>query len=334
MKKTKISIVVTLIFVLVFLMTSCGSSEKTEDNAKDEVDTKEIESSDNEEKDANQEEKEKTEAEESDSNVAVEVVAKQREDKDNTEVLNLSNLSIESDVLFEKDNIKVSAVELTEDEYNGLGVNILVQNNSDKDIYISCPTLSVNDYMVGNLFSASVKAGQESSETIFFLNDFMLDSGLPINKVADIELQFVTIEESNSQILFETEPVQIKTSQFSEDAKEKYDGESVMFEKDGFKIAAMNLYEYEDGNCDNLLLYIENNSQKDVDVYSSALVVNDYIINPYYATRLPKGKMIIAPIDISEASQKAEKVVVGFEFNEYDSFESFLETGELNLVVK
>ncbi|PID80330.1 MAG: hypothetical protein CSA13_00970 [Clostridiales bacterium] len=334
MKTTNRNIVFTLIIAVIFLMTACGGEDAPKTDDGNQTTAKQVQTENDQAQGETTAASETTVAEEAPSNLAMEIAAKTREDKDNSAVLSVDGLTIEPTVLFEKDNVKVNAVELIRDEYGELGLNVHITNNSDKDITVDCPQLSVNGYMITNLFSAGVRAGQESDESIIFLNDIMLNYGMPITTVGEIELSFAVRDQSNYNELFVTEPITIKTSKFDATAKPNFDDGSVIFERDGFKIIALNLYEYEDGNCECIVMHIENNSDQDADVYCSDLVVNDYTLSPYFTSKLPKGKMVIATIDVFEVEQKAETISIEFEFNEMNSFNAFLKTKALALKVK
>ena len=75
--------------------------------------------------------------------------------------------TVEKQVLLDQDGLMVTAVELTEDPIWGIGLKLLVENNSQRNYALRCDTLAVNGYMMStSLFSADVAAGKKANETM------------------------------------------------------------------------------------------------------------------------------------------------------------------------
>ena len=75
-----------------------------------------------------------------------------------------TDVTIDEQVLFEKDGLKVTATEYKKDSVWGDGINLLIENDSDSSIGLGCTALIVNDYMITDLFSSTVAAGKKSNE--------------------------------------------------------------------------------------------------------------------------------------------------------------------------
>lgn len=61
-------------------------------------------------------------------------------------------VTIDEQVLVDQDGIVVTATEYVTDRIWGDGIKLLLENNSDKDVTVSCNALIVNDYMIADLF--------------------------------------------------------------------------------------------------------------------------------------------------------------------------------------
>ena len=82
------------------------------------------------------------------------------------ETSSASAVTIEEQVLFEQDGLKVTATEYVVDSIWGDGVKLLIENDGTSDIGLGCNALIVNDYMITDLFSTTVAAGKKDYETL------------------------------------------------------------------------------------------------------------------------------------------------------------------------
>ncbi|PID79548.1 MAG: hypothetical protein CSB19_02195, partial [Clostridiales bacterium] len=70
----------------------------------------------------------------------------------------VDGMTIEPAVLFEQDNVKVTSIDLVKDDYMGIGMRLMIENNSDKNINLRNTNLVVNDYAVESYFSKDIGA--------------------------------------------------------------------------------------------------------------------------------------------------------------------------------
>ena len=73
-------------------------------------------------------------------------------------------ITIEGAVVYDANGIVITAKEYSTDSIWGDGIKFLIENNSDKNITVSTNATIVNNYMVEDLFYASVAAGKKSNE--------------------------------------------------------------------------------------------------------------------------------------------------------------------------
>ena len=77
-----------------------------------------------------------------------------------------STPTIEEAVVYEKDGIKITAKEYTTESIWGDGIKFLIENDTTKNIMVSCKALIVNNYMISDLFATEVAAGKKTNETM------------------------------------------------------------------------------------------------------------------------------------------------------------------------
>lgn len=73
-----------------------------------------------------------------------------------------------SQEMYNANGIKVLYTGATKNQYGEICLNVIVENNSGKDIIIQTENVSLNDYMVNPLFSCTVTAGHKAIDSIDF----------------------------------------------------------------------------------------------------------------------------------------------------------------------
>ena len=92
------------------------------------------------------------------------------------------------DVAYDKDNIKIVVKGLIEDSILGPSVVVYIENDNDENITVQARNVSVNGFMVTELFSCDVLAGKRAVDTITFLSSELEEN--EITAIENIELSF------------------------------------------------------------------------------------------------------------------------------------------------
>ena len=121
-------------------------------------------------------------------------------------------VTIEEQVLFEQDGLKVTATEYVVDSIWGDGIKLLIENDSASDIGLGCNARIVNDYMITDLFSATVAAGKKDYETLNLSSSGLKAAG--IDNVGKIEIYFHTFDPDTYMTIADMDCVTIQTSAF------------------------------------------------------------------------------------------------------------------------
>lgn len=123
-----------------------------------------------------------------------------------------TDASIEETVIYEEDDIKITATELEYSDYDAT-LNLLIENNSQRDLTFVSGSLgyscnAINGYMVDDGYlNAEVASGKKSNESVSFSTEELMIYG--INTIADIQFG-IEIEEDFNEIY--TGICQLKTT--------------------------------------------------------------------------------------------------------------------------
>lgn len=195
--------------------------------------------------------------------------------------------SINEQVLWEVDGVKITAKGIEEDSIFGTKINVLVENNSDKNIGIGADALIVNDYMISDLTSMTVTAGNKSNESITLFSSELNAAG--IEHIGKIEMYLHTFDPDTYQMQKKSDCITITTSEYSNMDTDNSIKGTTLFEKDGVKIVGQ--YVDEDSFWGSaVLLYVENNTGKNIIVQCDDVAVNGYMVSALMSADVYAGK--------------------------------------------
>lgn len=244
--------------------------------------------------------------------------------------------TISETVLYDENDIRITANELTYNEY-AAELSLTIENNSDKDMSFYSNTYgyscnSINGYMITDGYvHREVEANMKARASISFNYDKLMQYG--IFEIADIEVGFDIKDDDDNHIY--TGPCQIKTS-----AAEGYDYQSHSFretvvsdaaqntyhysvsyfsneiphDQNGYPVASGGMIQYENGET-HLLLEIENTTQEPVNVSTNDIYLNNLCIHSYRynSTSIYPGKTGIVEVNISNILDNKDWKLYGIE---------------------
>ena len=203
--------------------------------------------------------------------------------------------TIEEQVIVEKDGLKITATSYEADSIWGDGIKMLIENNSDKSIGIGCSELIVNDYMISDLFSATVAAGKKANETMHLSSSQLRAAG--IDNVGKVEMYLHTFDPDNYMTIENFDCITIKTSNFDTMDTTPNDAGQELFNSNGVRIIGKYVDEGSFWGA-GVLLYIENNSGKNVIIQCDNMSINGFMVTPYFSSTVYDGKKAIDDITI------------------------------------
>ena len=246
-------------------------------------------------------------------------------------------VTIEEQVLFDRDGVVVTAKEYTQDSIWGDGIKLLVENNRDENITVSCRDLIVNHYMVSNLFSCDVAAGKKVNKDLNFSSSDLKAAG--IGTVAEVEASFHVYNADTWDTIFDTDLVGIKTSEYGQVEYLPNDAGKELYNGGGIRIVGK--YVDEDSIWGTaILLYVENNSDQKIVVQARDLSVNGFMLTPLFSCTVYPGRMAVDDITLlsSEMEQNGiesvQDVELSFHITDESFFNTIADTGPVSFTVE
>lgn len=204
-------------------------------------------------------------------------------------------ISIEEQVLIETADLKVTATEYKNDSIWGDGINLLIENNGAADIGLGVDALIVNDYMITDLFSATVAAGKKANETLTLSGTGLKAAG--IENVGKIEIYFHTFDADTYMTVEKFDCITVQTSAYDSMDTTPDDSGQELYNEGGIKIVGKYVDEGSFWGT-AVLLYIENSSGKNVIIQCDDMSVNGFMVTPFFSSTVYDGKRAIDEITI------------------------------------
>lgn len=196
--------------------------------------------------------------------------------------------TISEQVLWEVDGLKVTATGIEDDDFWGTQIKLLVENNGDKDVSLSTDAVIINDYMFNDLTSIDVTAGNKANENITLFSSELEKYG--IENIGKIELYLHTFDPETYETLKSSECITIKTSNFDNmDTSSSVSDGTVLYEEAGVKVVGKYVDE-DDFWGQAVLLYIENNSDKNVTVQAEDTSIDGVMVDAIMSADVYAGK--------------------------------------------
>lgn len=205
------------------------------------------------------------------------------------------DVTIEEQLLFEQDGLKVTATEYVTDSIWGDGIKLLVENDGTSDIGLACNAVIVNDYMITDLLSTTVAAGKKDYETLYLSSSGLKAAG--IENVGKVEIYFHTFDADSYSTISNIDCVTIKTSAYDSMDTTPNDAGQELYNEDGIRIVGKYVDEGSFWGT-ALLLYIENNSGKNRVIQCDDMSVNGFMVTPLFSSTVYDGKKAIDEITL------------------------------------
>ena len=246
-------------------------------------------------------------------------------------------ITIEEQVLFEQDGIKVTATEFVHDALWGDEIKVLVENDSAQNVTVSCDALIVNNYMISDLFYCEVAAGKKTYEDLNLSSSGLEAAG--ISTVGEIEIYFRVYDTDSWDDLFKPDPVTIRTSAYDQMDTTPNDTGKELLNQDGIRIVG----KYVDENSfwgAGVLLYMENHSGRNVMIQCEDMSINGFMVTPYFSCTVYDGKMAIDDITLLSSDLEknhitsVDEVELKFQIIDDDSWDTIFTSDTITFTTK
>lgn len=246
-------------------------------------------------------------------------------------------ITIEEQVLVEQDNIKITATGYIQDSIWGDGIKLLIENNTDKNIVVGCNALIVNDYMVTDLFAADVAAGKKANENVYILSEQLKSAG--INTVGKVDIYFHVYDADTWDNIFDTDDVEIRTSQYDNMDNSVNDAGLELYNDNDIRIVGKTVTEDSIWGA-GILLYIENNSGRNIDVSVDDMSINGYMMTPFFSTSVYSMRKSIDEITVFSSDlerngiESIDEVELTFTIYDDDTYETIVDTDPITFAAQ
>lgn len=246
-------------------------------------------------------------------------------------------VTIENTVLLDQDGLIITAKELVDDSIWGMGVKVLIENNTEENLGVQCNSLIVNNYMITDLFSCSVAAGKKANDTIYLSSSGLEATG--ITTISDIVISFHVYDSDTYDTLFDTDEIELKTSAYGTVEQPVMDDGKELYNQDGIRIVG----KYVDENSfwgAGVLLFIENNYGENITVQCDNMSINGFMVTPYFSCAVNNGRMALDDITIMSSDLEenditsVDDIELVFKIFNPDTYQTIVETDPITFSTK
>lgn len=248
-----------------------------------------------------------------------------------------SKVTIESQELVNQAGVIVSATEYVYDSIWGQGIKLNLENSSQKNCTVSCDALIVNGYMITDLFSCQIAAGKKATDTLYLSSSELEAAG--IETVGEVEIYFRVYDSDTWKDIFETGCVTIKTSGYDNMDTTPDDAGSELYNEGGIRVVGKKVDENSFWGA-AILLYIENNTDKNITITSENLSVNGYMISSVMSADVYAGKKSFDDITLLSSALEENNITsvdkVEFTLHIYnsDTYDTIADTSVITISTK
>lgn len=217
-----------------------------------------------------------------------------------------SNITIEEQEIYNKDNIIITATGFNMDGLFGPEITLLIENNSDKNVTIQTRNSSVNGYMVDFQMSCDIAAGKKANDGMDISSSDLEKSG--IDTIANLEFSFHIFDADNWEAFADSEQITLTTSANAGYQQTYDDSGEVLYDGNDIKIISKGLLTDASFWGSVFLLYIENNSDNGITVQARDTSVNGFMVDPTMSAEVRPGKKSISTMIFSNTELEENKI--------------------------
>lgn len=218
----------------------------------------------------------------------------------------LKPVNVPETILVDDSGVKITAKGMEIDEVWGQELKLLIENNTEENITVTCKNESVNGFMVDGMLYAEIASGKKANESITFTN--LSECG--IETIADMEFSFHVSGTDDWETYLETDMIRLQTS-----AAEHYnytfdDSGEVLYNGEGFKAVLKGFSKDVSYFGTEIIVYLENNYDVPITVHTQDVSVNGYMVAPTLYTEIMPGKKAVDEITIMESDMEENGITV------------------------
>lgn len=240
--------------------------------------------------------------------------------------------TIEDQVIYDENNIRITATGLNMNGDYGPEIKLLIENNTDENIIVQVKDSSINGCMIRLYMSANVSAGKKINDVLGVYQNYLDTSG--IEEFSSIEVSFHVANDSY-ETLFDTPVKEIRTD-LTEHVQTYDDSGDTVYDEAGIKIVSKGISNSDTGNI-SLILYIENNTDDYIGVQANNTSVNGFMVDPMMSSTIFPHEIIFGSMefwadDIKENNiTDIEEIETSFHFFDPVTYQTVSDTEALKI---
>ncbi|MGM9942315.1 MAG: hypothetical protein ACI32N_10075 [Bulleidia sp.] len=216
-----------------------------------------------------------------------------------------SAVTIEEQVLYEGNDIRITATGI-EDGLFGTDLKLLIENNSDQSITVQARNSNVNGFMVDTLMSADVAADKKANDSLTFETSGLKDCG--IDSVATMEFTFHIMNADTWEDIADTDTIVVNTSIASTYVQNVDDSGEVLVDSNGIKIVGKGLSADDSIWGPGVILYIENNTDRNLTIQSRDVSVNGFMVETIMSEEVVAGKKAMSAVQFLSSDLESNSI--------------------------
>lgn len=245
-----------------------------------------------------------------------------------------TEITIEEQILYDDNNIKITATGI-EDGWHGTNLNLLIENNSNQSITVQARNANVNGYMVSTMMSADVAAGKKANDSLTFETSGLKECG--IDSIATMEFLFHIFESESWEEIVDTDVITVETSIADSYTQEYDDSGEILVDTDGIRIIGKGLSTNDSFWGPGVILYIENNTDRNVTVQVRDVSINGFMVDSSMSEDVVAGKKAMGAVqffstDLEENSiEDISDVELYFHIFDLESWDTIFDSDVISI---
>ena len=249
-----------------------------------------------------------------------------------------ADVTVEEQVIVDQDDVKITVTGISEHDIWGQQLDLVIENGTESDLRVTLEYLTVNNYMMTDLFVPSVAAGKNSNETLSLSDTGLEKAG--IGDIAEITFAIRVYEEETYDDLFITEEIVLQTSLYDDYTPAPQEGGTELYSEDGVSVFYFPLDEDMFGL--HLPIFIQNDSGRNIRVSADDLSVNDFMVTVLYSDSVNSGRMGIGEMMLSssdleelgiESADEIESLEFTFRVSDPDTYDTIFRSDPVSITI-
>lgn len=202
-------------------------------------------------------------------------------------------------ILYDHSDIRITANGLDTNGAIGSAIPVTIENGSKMNITVQVKSFSVNGYMQECSMSTSVPAGELLDTEISLVTESLNRCG--IEEIAEADIALHVFDDATWNTIYDSDPVSFKAKGMENYVQNHDVSGEVLFDENRIKIVSRGLNETDGLFGPQVMLYIENNTEKNITIQAHDALVNNVTIDPILSTEIMAGKKAVCSLSFMSA---------------------------------